>query len=134
LRSTRLAPLELKEERRQTERRLNEANLSEDLRRILAKSIEEALDSLGDNIGQVIMYHLKKKHSLKMDDMIDSPESFVKALQDIFGLGAFALEQIVVENVLRNIPVPREEVRTRRYCRLVTGLRRKAELCSTLGE
>lgn len=134
MRSAKLVSLELEEERRQSGRKPSTANLSEGLRRILARSIEEALDSLGGNVGQVILYHIEKKYSLKMDDMIDSPESFLEALQDIFGLGAFTLEQIVVENVLRNIPVPRDEVHTRRFCRLITGLRRKAKLCSALGE
>jgi len=99
---------------------------------MLAKSIEEALDSLGGNAGQVILYHIEKEYSLKMDDMIESPDSFVEALQDMFGLGAFTLEQIVVETVLRNMPVLRNGLRTRRFRRLVTSLKQKPETCAAL--
>ena len=120
------------EERKQSGRRPTTPGLSKDLQRMLAKSIEEALDSLGGNAGQVILYHIEKEYSLKVDDMIESPDSFVEALQDMFGLGAFTLEQIVVETVLRNMPVLRNGLRTRRFRRLVTSLKQKPETCAAL--
>lgn len=119
--------LQFEERRRNSRSRTSSPALSEDLRRALARSIEIAFDSLGGNVGRVILYHIEKEYSLKLDDMIDKPESFVEALQGIFGDGAFTLEQIVVETVLQNIPVSRESLQTRRFCRLVTGLRQRVD-------
>lgn len=99
------------------------------MRRTLTKSIETALDSLGENVGQVILYHIEKEYSLKVDEIVDRPESFLEALQGIFGDGAFTLEQIVVDTVLRNIPVSRETLQTRRFCRLMAELRQRTGLC-----
>ena len=86
------------------------------LRSTLTRSIEEGLDSLGGNVGQVILYHIEKEYSLGVDDMIDRPDSFMEALQTIFGDGAFTLEQIIVEAALRNMPALREGLNTRRFC------------------
>jgi len=120
-------------QRKQSRRRSNLLNLREDLRSFLARSIEEGLDSLGGSAGQVILHHIERKHSLKVEDMIDRPESFVKALQDVFGEGAFTLEQIVVETMVRKIPTLNEGLQTKRFCRLVNSLKQRAELCSALG-
>jgi len=120
-------------ERKQVRRRPNSLNLPEDLRNLLARSIEEGLDSLGGSAGQVILYHIERKHSLKVDDMIDRPESFVQALQDVFGEGAFTLEQIVVETLVRKIPMLREGLQTKRFCRLVHNLKQRTELCLAVG-
>jgi len=86
------------------------------------------LDSLGRNMGRVILYHIEMEYSLKVKDIIDNPESFVKAIQDMFGDGAFTLEQIIVETILRNMPAARENLQTRRFCRLMMGLRQKLDL------
>lgn len=121
--------LQFQGRKRNPKSRTNPAVLPEDMRRILARSIETALDSLGEKVGQVILYHIEKEYSLKVNDMIDRPESFVEALQDMFGDGAFTLEQMVVETILQNIPVAKENMQTRRFCRLMTGLRQKIVPC-----
>ncbi len=121
--------LQFEEKRRRSKSRMSSPALSEDLKRTLARSIETALDSLGGKVGQVILYHIEKQYSLKVEDIIDRPESFMGALQGIFGDGAFTLEQIVVETVLRNIPVARENLQTRRFCRLMAELRQRIEPC-----
>jgi len=121
--------LQLEEKRRHLRGRTSSTVLSDDLRKALARSIEIGLDSLGGNVGRVILYHMEKEYSLTLDDMIERPESFVEALQRMFGDGAFTLEQIVVETVLQNIPVARESLQTRRFSRLIDELRQKIGLC-----
>jgi len=120
--------LQLEEKRRHSKSRTSSPTLSEELQRTLAKSIETGLDSLGGNMGRVILYHIEKEHSLKVDDMIGKPESFVEALQDMFGDGGFILEQIVVETILRNMPAAKNNLQTRRFCRLMTELRQRLDL------
>jgi len=95
---------------------------------VLARSIEEGLDSIGGGVGQTILYHIDKKYSLKVDDMVERPDSLMEALKGIFGAGAFTLEEILVKAVLRNMPIPKEDLRTRRFCPLVTGLKHKAKI------
>nr|MDO8134757.1 hypothetical protein [Candidatus Njordarchaeum guaymaensis] len=124
--------LQFEERRRRSRSRTSASALSEDLRRTLARSIEMALDSLGGKVGQVILYHIEKEYSLKAEDIIDRPESFMGALQGIFGDGAFTLEQIVVETVIRNVPVARENLQTRRFCRLMAELKQKIGPCVVL--
>lgn len=97
----------------------------EDLRETLARSIEEGLDTLGGNVGRVILYHVKKEYSLTVEDVIDKPTVFLEALQDMFGAGAFTLEDTIVKTILSNMPEMRDLVRTRRLGRLLTGLRQK---------
>jgi len=122
--------LQLEEKRRHPRSKTGSPVLSEDLRKALARSIEIGLDSLGGNVGRVILYHMERKYSLTLDDMIDRPESFVEALQGMFGDGAFTLEQMVVETVLQNIPIARESLQTRRFSRLISELRQKIDLCA----
>jgi len=120
--------LQLEEKRKNSRSRTSIPALPEDLRGTLSRYIEMGLDSLGRNMGRVILYHLEIEHSLKVKDIIDRPESFVKALQDMFGDGAFTLEQVVVEAILRNMPAAKESLQTKRFCRLMTGLRQKLDL------
>lgn len=101
---------------------------SEDLREKLARSIEEGLDTLGGNVGRVVLYHIKKRYSLTVEDVIDKPMVFLEALQDMFGAGAFTLEDTIVKTILSNMPEMREVVHTRRLGRLLTGLRQRNEL------
>ena len=120
--------MQLEEKRKHSKSRTSPPTLSEELQRTIAESIETGLGSLGGNMGRVILYHIEKEHSLKVNDMIDKPENFVEALQDMFGDGAFILEQIVVETILRNIPVAKNNLQTRRFCRLMTELRQRLDL------
>jgi len=94
---------------------------------MLSRSIEERLDSLGDGVGQILLRHVEKEYSLKVDDMVERPESFMEALRGIFGAGAFALEKAIVKTVLRNMRVGKDDIQTGRFRRLAMSLRHGAD-------
>lgn len=64
---------------------------------ILASSIDEALASLGESIKTSIYYHLEKEFRVQRQNILYDINSFSKALECIFGLGAKYIEILIIK-------------------------------------
>jgi len=90
---------------------------------IITKMIEEGLDTLGTNVGKVILHHLEAKYSLKRSQISRDPNTFTRALRDMFGEGSPTVEKIIVETIKRRTGITTNEIETGTLSHLVEYLR-----------
>lgn len=67
-----------------------------DFERFLIEAVDESLSSLGESSKQAIYYHLEKSFNIKKQEIPKNVESFVQALEKIFGLGANFIETLIM--------------------------------------
>jgi hypothetical protein len=67
-----------------------------DFERFLLEAVDESLSSLGESSKQAIYYHLEKSFDIEKQEIPKNVESFVCALEKIFGLGASFIETLIV--------------------------------------
>jgi hypothetical protein len=67
-----------------------------DFESYLLEAVDESLSSLGESSRQAIYYHLEKSFSIGKQEIPNNVESFVSALEKIFGLGANFIETLIV--------------------------------------
>jgi len=65
----------------------------------LMLAVEQGLSVLGKNVSEILFDNLEKRYSLRRNDIIDKPDRFVQALEDMFGSGAGMVERLVVKYV-----------------------------------
>jgi len=81
----------------------------DNLRKILLEAIEESLSSLGDSPKQAIFFHLEKSFKIKKDSIPANLTEFAKALEKVFGPGAFYLEKLIVKRLYEKLELEFEE-------------------------
>lgn len=59
---------------------------------ILLEAIDEALSSLGESVKKSIYFHVENSFNIKRQEIPQKIDTFSKALEQIFGLGARHLE------------------------------------------
>lgn len=53
---------------------------------MLLCTLDESMKNIfGENAAQAVYCHLEKRGILKLEDMVEKPETFVDAIKDIFG-------------------------------------------------
>ena len=70
---------------------------------VLLESIDEALNSLGENVKISIYFHLETKFLIARQDIPDRIDDFSNALERIFGLGARHLELLIMKKLHEKI-------------------------------
>jgi len=70
---------------------------------VLMLAVEEGLSILGKDVAPIIFYHIDNTFGLKTQDVLKEPDSFVKALEAIFGCGAATIEKLIVLSICANI-------------------------------
>jgi len=79
-------------------------------RDILLTAFDEGLDSIGKNFKDVILFHVKQRTSLTLDDFPAKPQEFMSAISGILGEGSVrVLERIIVTRLDEIVGVPFEE-------------------------
>jgi len=71
--------------------------------RILLAAVDEGLSSLGEPSKQAIYFHLEKRFNIKKKEIPYKIETFGKAIEKIFGLGASFLEILVMRRLYEKI-------------------------------
>jgi len=66
---------------------------------ILLAAVEESLSSLGDSPKQAILFHLQDTFNIEMERIPENITEFAKALEKIFGPGAFYLEKLILKHL-----------------------------------
>jgi hypothetical protein len=57
-------------------------------------------DIFGEETVNAVYYHLRKKHMVRPEDILEKPESFARAIKAIFGdTGADVIESLLVESL-----------------------------------
>jgi hypothetical protein len=61
--------------------------------------LDEALDSYGESVKQVIYWNLEKTFGVQKESIPEYPEKFVQTLEKIFGSGANLVEGTIVKHL-----------------------------------
>jgi len=80
------------------------------LRKILLEAIEEGLSSLGDSPKQAIFFHLEASFEINRDNIPTNLTEFSKALEKIFGPGAFYLEKLIAKRLYEKLGLEFKDV------------------------
>lgn len=67
--------------------------------KLLLEAVDEGLSSLGEPSKQAIYFHLEKRFNIKKKEIPYKIETFAKAIEKIFGLGANFLEILVMKRL-----------------------------------
>lgn len=91
----------------------------------IGRMVEESLNSLGENLGRVILYHLETKYRLDRSQIAENPELFVKMLRDMFGTGAPTIEKMVTRTIRQRMNLAIGERETSNFSELVRRIRER---------
>ena len=70
---------------------------------LLLEAVDEALNSMGEDVKKSIYYHLKEKFSIETQEIPQRMGEFLHAIDQIFGLGANYLEIMFIKNLQSKI-------------------------------
>lgn len=71
--------------------------------KILLEAVDEGLSSLGESSKEAIYFHLKKSFNIKRREIPYKIETFAKAIEKIFGLGANFLEILIMKQLYEKV-------------------------------
>ncbi|MEM0313310.1 MAG: NitrOD5 domain-containing protein [Candidatus Bathyarchaeia archaeon] len=67
------------------------------LKRLFLESIDECMSTLGETVKATIIFILKRKFNINMEEVIEKPEEFVYALRSTIGSkGSQILENLIL--------------------------------------
>lgn len=98
------------------------------LRKILSEAVEEGLSSLGDSPKQAIFFHLETSFEIRKDNIPTNLTEFAKALEKIFGPGAFYLEKLIVKRLYEKLGLKFEEEETWNFLEYVDNAKKHLSL------
>jgi len=84
--------------------------LRSDLRTVLLEAIEEGISSLGASPKHAIFFHLENSFKVKKEKIPANLTEFTKALEKIFGPGAFYLENLIVKRLYEKMGLKFEKI------------------------
>jgi len=64
---------------------------------VLTEAVHEGLDSIGPSITDAVLYYMKKKAAIQLDNRDLDPEIFDGCLKGLFGWGAEIVEKRILE-------------------------------------
>jgi len=79
------------------------------LDKLLEEAIDEGLNILGKSGKQMLFFHLEKSYRLNKHEILQKPEVFEVAINQIFGAGASVIEKVIVKSVYSKIGLKFEE-------------------------
>lgn len=105
--------------------------VEEQFKQVFLESIDEGLMVLGENSKKAIYFHLQCMFSLKKEDIPDRPEALVKGLKKIFGAGAKAIEEWILESLYQKIGAKYEEKKNHKFEDYLNDAREIIKVCAT---
>ena len=94
-------------------------------REILLAAVEESLSSLGDSPKQAILFHLEASFKIKKEQIPENITEFAKALEKIFGPGAFYLEKLIVKCLYEKLGLEFENGESRNFLDCVDNVKKR---------
>ena len=61
------------------------------------------MDLLGETVASIVIYHLEKDFSLRIEEIPEKPDRFEYAIKDLFGEGARIIEEKITEELYRRL-------------------------------
>jgi len=74
-----------------------------DFDRLLLEAVDEGLSSVGESSKQAIYYHLEKGFHVKTHEIPNKVDDFARAMEKIFGLGAYFLEILIMKRLYEKV-------------------------------
>ena len=74
-----------------------------DFEKLLLEAVDEGLASLGESSKQAIYFHLERSFNVKKKEVPHKIETFAKAIEKIFGLGANFLEILIAKKLYEKV-------------------------------
>ena len=102
--------------------------LQNNLRKILLEAVDEGLSSLGDSPKEAIFFHLENTFKIKKDKIPTNLTEFAKALERIFGPGAFYLEKLIVKRLYEKLGFEFEEKENWDFLEYMNKIRKQLPL------
>jgi len=78
--------------------------LKSSFNRILVEVVGEVINRLlGEPVASILLYHLEKDFSLRIEDIPEKPERFEYAMKDLFHESAHIIEEKIIEELYRRL-------------------------------
>jgi hypothetical protein len=97
------------------------------LKKNLLEAVEEGFSSLGDSPKQAILFHLETSFEIKKDNIPANLTEFAKALEKIFGPGAFYLEKLIVKRLYEKFGLKFEEVENWDFLEYISNVKKQLQ-------
>jgi len=75
---------------------------------VLVEAVQEGLNSISPAVSDVVLFHLQKQASIRIDEHVIDPEAFDDGLQKIFGCGAKVIEKKILERLYLKLETPQK--------------------------
>jgi len=92
------------------------------LDKLLEEALDEGLNILGRSGKQMLFFHLEKSYRLTKHEILQKPEVFEAAINQIFGAGASVIEKVIVKSVYSKIGLKFEEKKQYKFSDYLKGL------------
>jgi hypothetical protein len=73
--------------------------LNKEPREVFLSSIERALDTFGTSVRAVVYFELKRSFGVVREEIPQKPDSFVDAIDKIFGVGAAVVKKAILKEL-----------------------------------
>jgi len=70
-----------------------------DFDKLFMEAVDDSLSVLPMSGREMLFFHLERSASIRKHDIPKKPESFIAALEQIFGAGAWVLEKLILKNL-----------------------------------
>ena len=78
----------------------------------------------GESTAHAVYYHLEKKHLLKLDDILEKPQTFSMAIKEMFGeTGAEVIETLLVKDLCAKFKIRGQRKKTGKLVDCLDGLK-----------
>lgn len=81
----------------------------EEFKNRILTCVDRGLDHLGETVKYVIYWHLEHKFGLRKDKIPDSPEEFIKGLEEIYGMGTIIIEKNIVREINKEFGIKADD-------------------------
>ena len=96
-------------------------------KQLLLQALDSGLASLGEEVRQVIYFHVEKTCGLKREQIPDNMDQFHNALVAILGEGSHVVERLIARHVGQSMGLPPDKCETMPLLDCVTQLKRKTQ-------
>ncbi|HZD12339.1 MAG TPA: hypothetical protein VE177_02315, partial [Candidatus Binatus sp.] len=83
-------------------------------------SIDAALSAMGPSTRETVLFYLRQKYSITLEEVPRRIEEFLKALRSILGTGARVIEKLVIARLVETNEISLAEARGRSLAEIVS--------------
>ncbi|MCS7096143.1 MAG: DUF3227 domain-containing protein [Candidatus Bathyarchaeota archaeon] len=96
------------------------------MKRLLLESIDESMSTLGETVKATIMFLLKRKFNMDVQEAIEKPEEFVYALRNAIGSkGSQILENLILAKFHSKLGLKYEKNENKEFAEYIRDACRK---------